>query len=349
MNLSPTPKPVKVRITSGGIEHSSLDSLLKHFKWEDLEKNEEQVRRWLLRQGPKGTTIASEWKKGQKANNAAGLFEIYKIFFDLRKQGVYSIDVLFDRWAKDQDGKTDNFKFLLQSLLSLGYKKAKEYDQKNSGNTLNPIESVKNNTIAQTKATIENIKRRDSNPLSKTPSSKPTLDIRQASGSKTDNSDRDLLEVRKIAESYIQRPLTHGIVEEAKEEFGLKYLVGLTTRKDKIAAFFIALLIQRFSFKNNGYDFYHQHSYNLTGIACCEKYNYMAQLLAKGIKFTGYKSVPQMYMSKTLNHCSFPQKVKDTFLSKPEIIKWYAEMKSYQQLEMLWKFFCENINILEIK
>lgn len=363
MKLSSEPKPVKVRITSGGIEHSTLASLLKCFKWEDLEKNEEQVRRWLRRQGKDGINIASQWKDGQKANNAAGLFEIYKIFFDLRKKGVYSIDVLFDRWSKDQDGKTDNFKFLQQSLLSLGYKKATEYAQKNSGNTLNPIEMTKNNTLAQTKATIENTKRRDSNPLGKTPSSKPTLDIRQmpgnfeqwitgndpvgskptldirqAPGSKTENSDRDLLEVRKIAESYIQRPLTHGIVEEAKGEFGLKYLVDLTTRKDKIAAFFIALLIQRFN--NNGNDYYHQHSYNLTGIACCEKYNYMAQLLIKGGKFYN--------MTKTLKHCNFPQKVNEIFMSKPEIINWYAEMDSYH-LEMLWKFFCENINILEIK
>ncbi len=363
MKLSSEPKPVKVRITSGGIEHSTLASLLKCFKWEDLEKNEEQVRRWLRRQGKDGINIASQWKDGQKANNAAGLFEIYKIFFDLRKKGVYSIDVLFDRWSKDQDGKTDNFKFLLQSLLSLGYKKAKEYDQKNSGNTLNPIEMTKNNTLAQTKANIENTKRRDSNPLGKTPSSKPTLairqtpgnfeqwitgndqvgskptlDIRQVPGSKTDNSDRDLLEVRKIAESYIQRPFTCGIVGEAKREFGLKDLACLTTRKDKTAAFFIALL-QRYA-----------TSYS-NGIGCCVTYNYMAKLLARWDVYRKFKSDPKKYMTKTLSLFKlpqFPQKVNEIFMSKPEIINWYAEMDSYH-LEMLWKFFCENINILEIK
>lgn len=327
MNLSPNPKPVKVRITSGGKEHSSLDSLLKCFKWEDLEKNEEQVRRWLRRQGKAGINIVSQWKEGQKANNAAGLFDIYKIFFDLRKQGVYSIDVLFDRWAKDKDGKTDNFTFLLDSLSSLNYKKALDYKTAK--------EQAKNGSLVKTKD-------RDSNPYL----GKANVGIKQTMSRQMNNSDRELLEVHKIAEKYIRCPLTGGIVEDAKKEFGLKYLVDLTTRKDKIAAFFIALLIQRVN--NKGNDFYHQHSYNLTGIVCCEKYNYMAQLLVKGEEFRRFKSAPQMYMNNTLSLFKFPQKVKDTFMSKPEIINWYAEMES-DQLEMLWKFFCENINILEIK
>ena len=341
MNLSPSPKPVKVRITSGGIEHSSLDNLLNRFKWEDLEKNEEQVRRWLLRQGPKGTSIASQWKKGQKANNASGLFEIYKIFFNLKQEGIYSIDNLFDRWSKDKDGETANFKFLLDSLLSLDYKKAKEYVQKSLGNILlDPIEKNMNNTKEQAKNdSINKTKNSDSNPdLDKKPTYyKSTLNAMRPMERKTDNPDSELIDVFNIADSYIKRGINVETIVSAPKAFGLSDLRNLTTRKDKTAAFFIALLKQ-------GY----YHSYSLSGIGCCEKYNYMAQLLLRGEVYRKFKSDPKKYMTKTLSLFKFPQKVNETFMSKPEIINWYAEMGAYQ-LEMLWKFFCENINILEIK
>lgn len=345
MNLSPSPKPVKVRITSGGIEHSSLDNLLNRFKWEDLEKNEEQVRRWLLRQGPKGTSIASQWKKGQKANNAAGLFEIYKIFFNLKQEGIYSIDNLFDRWSKDKDGETANFKFLLDSLLSLDYKKAKEYVKKSSGNILlDPIEKNMNNTKEQAKNdSINKAKNCDSNPDldKKSPYYKSTLNAMRPMERKTDNSDSELIDVFNIADSCIKSGINVETIVSAQKAFGLSDLRNLTTRKDKTAAFFIALLKQ-------GYYKSYNHSYSLSGIGCCEKYNYMAQLLSRGEVYRKFKCDPKKYMTKTLSLFKFPQKVNETFMSKPEIINWHAEMGAYQ-LEMLWKFFCENIYILEIK
>lgn len=49
MNLEPTPKPIRFRIESGGVEHSSLESLRKHFCWREVKEliQEGRLQEWL--------------------------------------------------------------------------------------------------------------------------------------------------------------------------------------------------------------------------------------------------------------------------------------------------------------
>lgn len=49
MKLKSTPKPVRFRIQSGGVEHTSLDSLLKHFDFKVILDNKENFIKWLER------------------------------------------------------------------------------------------------------------------------------------------------------------------------------------------------------------------------------------------------------------------------------------------------------------
>ena len=49
MKLKSTPKPVRFRIKSGGVEHTSLDSLLKHFDFNVILDNKENFIKWLER------------------------------------------------------------------------------------------------------------------------------------------------------------------------------------------------------------------------------------------------------------------------------------------------------------
>ncbi len=53
MRLEPIAKPVRIRIKSGGIEHSSLTSLREHFVLEDLKDliADGRLSRWLQQQG----------------------------------------------------------------------------------------------------------------------------------------------------------------------------------------------------------------------------------------------------------------------------------------------------------
>ena len=55
-----TPKPVRIRIESGGEEHFSLDSLLKCFNPADLLGKRNELLRWLDFQGNEGKLISEE-------------------------------------------------------------------------------------------------------------------------------------------------------------------------------------------------------------------------------------------------------------------------------------------------
>lgn len=49
MILDPTPKPIRFRIESGGVEHSSLESLREHFCWQEVKDlmREKRIQEWL--------------------------------------------------------------------------------------------------------------------------------------------------------------------------------------------------------------------------------------------------------------------------------------------------------------
>ena len=85
MKLTSEPKPVRIRIVSGGEEHSSLDSLRRNFCLQDLQKIEKQFIQWLNRQGKEGQDIAQELQAmPTKLSNCASLDDflmVYKILF----------------------------------------------------------------------------------------------------------------------------------------------------------------------------------------------------------------------------------------------------------------------------
>ncbi len=85
MKLTSTPKPVRFRIMSGGEEHSSLDSLRHNFCVDDLKIIENQLLRWLKRQGKEGEQIAKRLEVMPNGlSNCSSLddyFSIYQVFF----------------------------------------------------------------------------------------------------------------------------------------------------------------------------------------------------------------------------------------------------------------------------
>lgn len=100
MKLRSTPKPVRYRITSGGLEHSSLDSLLQHFNYEDLKNKWPSVIRWLERQGSVAEDIANKLKEEPNPT-----FEEAIGFF----WGEENIIDVLNNWINE---KADNLKFL---------------------------------------------------------------------------------------------------------------------------------------------------------------------------------------------------------------------------------------------
>lgn len=87
MKLTSEPKPVRIRIKSGGEFHSTLDSLRNAFSIDDLKENEneKQFMQWLKRQGEQGKKIAESLQKGNgilECKTVKEYFMLYKLFFD---------------------------------------------------------------------------------------------------------------------------------------------------------------------------------------------------------------------------------------------------------------------------
>ncbi len=100
MKLKSTPKPVRYRITSGELEHSSLGSLLQHFNYDELKKKWPSVIRWLERQGPVAEGIAKQLKE-----NPNPTFEEAIIIF-------FKSDDLVELLKEWIDCGSNNLKFL---------------------------------------------------------------------------------------------------------------------------------------------------------------------------------------------------------------------------------------------
>ncbi|MBQ4292708.1 MAG: hypothetical protein II752_08290, partial [Muribaculaceae bacterium] len=86
MKLTSEPKPVRIRIESGGEFHSSLDSIREAFSIDDLkEVNVNSLLRWLSGQGEQGKKIAESIQKDNGILNCKTVkeyFMLYKLFFD---------------------------------------------------------------------------------------------------------------------------------------------------------------------------------------------------------------------------------------------------------------------------
>ena len=101
MKLQSTPKPVRFRISSGGQEHSSLESLLSCFDYNELKNlNKSKLIQWLERQGPKGNEIAGQF---ENCDTMPTFEDTIKLFYGS------DIETIFSNWCET---KSTNLRFI---------------------------------------------------------------------------------------------------------------------------------------------------------------------------------------------------------------------------------------------
>ena len=123
MKLTSEPKPVRIRIVSGGEEHSSLDSLRRNFCLPDLQKIEKQLIQWLNRQGNEGIEIAerlNDFEIFSTANSIQDYFEIYRLFFtkEIVDNEISSLFQLLEKWYNTSERNKN-----ASSLIKLAFQK----------------------------------------------------------------------------------------------------------------------------------------------------------------------------------------------------------------------------------
>ena len=103
MKLIPKAKPVKIRIKSGGEEHSSLDSLLHNFKVSDIEPLlDGRLVRWLKQQGENELAGVVDGIDASSLQTVHGLMYLMKIFFPeyIEEKGINDLLALAESWLK---------------------------------------------------------------------------------------------------------------------------------------------------------------------------------------------------------------------------------------------------------
>lgn len=118
MKLQSTPKPVRFRISSGGQEHSSLESLLSCFDYNELKDLKSKLIQWLERQGTKGEEIASQLKN---CDGMPTFEDAIKMFYG------YDCETMITSWFESKN--STNLQFIdldliknNQRLLAIAYK-----------------------------------------------------------------------------------------------------------------------------------------------------------------------------------------------------------------------------------
>lgn len=83
MELIPKAKPVKIRIKSGGEEHSSLESLKRKFNISDINPLlDGRLARWLRQQGESALADATSQFDSGRLNTLQGKLDFLEIFFE---------------------------------------------------------------------------------------------------------------------------------------------------------------------------------------------------------------------------------------------------------------------------
>ena len=103
MKLIPKAKPVKIRIKSGGEEHSSLDSLVHNFNVSDIEPLlDGRLVRWLKQQGESELAEVVNGIDASSLQTVHGLMYLMKIFFSeyIEKKGINDLLALTESWLK---------------------------------------------------------------------------------------------------------------------------------------------------------------------------------------------------------------------------------------------------------
>ena len=106
MTLIPIAKPVRIRIKSGGEEHSSLESLKRSFCIEDIKPLlDGRLTRWLQRLGVKEQSLARELKNfdAQCLDQEEGMFAFIHLFFiqELEAAHLHSLQEVACHWIND--------------------------------------------------------------------------------------------------------------------------------------------------------------------------------------------------------------------------------------------------------
>lgn len=101
MKLIPRAKPIKIRILSGGDERDSLDSLQRHFCWEDVKKviANGSLEKWLRRLGE--NEIADDFMKRQGSD--LEILDAYNLLFR-RKNPFTSSDQVYAEYDERSRG-----------------------------------------------------------------------------------------------------------------------------------------------------------------------------------------------------------------------------------------------------
>ena len=121
MKLKPIAKPVRIRIKSGGEEHSSLESLKQNFCLEDIKPLlDGRLTRWLQRLGEKEQLLADEVKNFdvQCLDQEQGMLAFLQLFFaqEFEAAHLHSLQEVACHWMKDPVYQR-NGGYLLKSLV----------------------------------------------------------------------------------------------------------------------------------------------------------------------------------------------------------------------------------------
>lgn len=103
MKLIPKAKPVKIRIKSGGEEHSSLDSLKRNFNIHDIQPLlDGRLVRWLKQQGENELADMVSKVDASVADSIHGVMYLMKIFFAeyIERNNISDVLELIKLWLK---------------------------------------------------------------------------------------------------------------------------------------------------------------------------------------------------------------------------------------------------------
>ena len=121
MKLIPKAKPVKIRIKSGGEEHSSLDSLMHNFDVFNIGSLlDGRLVRWLKQQGENELAEVVDGIDASSLQTVHGLMYLMKIFFPeyIEKNGINDLLALTESWLKSPFYRK-NGENLLRSIMYL--------------------------------------------------------------------------------------------------------------------------------------------------------------------------------------------------------------------------------------
>lgn len=127
MKLIAKAKPVKIRIKSGGEEHTSLDSLKKNFNISDiLPLLDGRLERWLYQQEEHELADMLKTTPIPDLNSWQGIMDFITIFFSdyIGKNSLKDLKELIEQWSTSSTYNKNN-DYLLSYLAGLDIENAK--------------------------------------------------------------------------------------------------------------------------------------------------------------------------------------------------------------------------------